>query len=75
LAANPLDSIPILHSNADAPAALFLDFDGHFDENLDGGGPGVGPATTPVYDTDGDETTFSDTELANIQAAWEHVAE
>ena len=31
--------------------------------------------TTPVYDSDGDVTTFSEVELAYIQAVWEVVAE
>jgi hypothetical protein len=31
--------------------------------------------TTPVYDVDGDATTFSEGELAYIQAVWEVVAE
>lgn len=71
LSGNPLTSIPVLHSNAGAPATLFLDFDGHF-EALSFG---VSNVTTPAYDFDGDPTTFSDAELANIEAIWFRVAE
>jgi VCBS repeat-containing protein len=68
---NPLDSIPALHSNPNAPATLFLDFDGHF-ESVWGAYNNV---PTPVYDVDGDETTFSDDELNRIQEMWVRIAE
>jgi hypothetical protein len=57
--------VPVLHSYPGAAATLFLDFDGH-----------VGSArTTPVYDADGDATTFSTAELAFIEDLWRVVAE
>ena len=70
-ALSPLESLPALHSNPGASATLFLDFDGHF-EPVWGSYTDV---TTPVYDVDGDATTFSDTELANIASIWARVAE
>ena len=71
LSLSPLDSIPVLNSNPGAPASLYLDFNGHF-EPVWGSYTNI---TTPVYDIDGDPTTFSDAELANIRAVWETVAE
>lgn len=70
-ALSPLSSIPILHSNPGASVKLFLDFDGHF-EPVYGDFTDI---TTQVYDRDGDGTTFSDTELANIATIWAMVAE
>jgi hypothetical protein len=67
----PLSSIPTLDSNPAATTKLYLDFDG--DAPSTWGSYSV-PAT-PAYDTDGDPTTFSDAELANIQQIWARVAE
>ena len=71
LSLSPLDSIPVLNSNSSASASLYLDFNGHF-ESVWGSYTNV---TTPVYDVDGDRTTFSDLELANIRDIWSIVAE
>ena len=71
LSLTPLDSIPALNSNSNAVASLYLDFNGHF-EPVWGTYTNI---TTPVYDADGDMTTFSDLELANIRTMWETVAE
>jgi hypothetical protein len=71
LSLSPLSSIPVLNSNPTAAASIYLDFNGHF-EPVWGSHTNI---TTPVYDVDGDLTTFSDVELANIQAVWETVAE
>jgi hypothetical protein len=68
---NPLSSIPQLSSNAGATAKLFLDFNGHTQASW-GNWTNV---VTPVYDRDGDRTTFSDGELASIQEIWARVAE
>ena len=70
-ALSPLESIPILHSNPGATVKLFLDFDGHFEPDYNG----IIDITTQAYDVDGDASTFSDTELANIQTIWAMVAE
>src|SRR5262245_26896802 len=81
--ANPLSAIPALHSNPSAAAKLYLDFDGHF-ESVWGGwyDPVLGThwggwenVRTPVFDFDGDRTTFSDDELAAIREIWARVAE
>ena len=71
LSLSPLDSIPVLNSNPGATASLYLDFNGHF-EPVWGSYNNV---VTPVYDVDGDSTTFSDVELANMQTVWESVSE
>src|SRR6185369_11142317 len=55
--------LPLLHSNPEAFAKLFLDFDGY---------PQWG---RPAWGTDGDPTTFSDSEAASITAMWEAVSE
>ena len=68
---NPLSSLPQLHSNAGATAKLFLDFNGNFEATWGS----WSNATTPVYDQDGDATTFSDGELASIYEIWARVAE
>jgi hypothetical protein len=67
---HPLDSIPLLHSNPSARAKLYLDFDGNFEAQW-GGYTNV---TTPVYDSDGDLSTFSDAELQSMFVAWSRVA-
>ncbi|TWU20771.1 DUF5050 domain-containing protein [Bythopirellula polymerisocia] len=68
-ALHPLSSLPQLHSNPSATVKLYLDFDGDVEPNW---GSGV---TTPVFDFDGDPTTFSDSELQSILVAWSKVAE
>jgi Ca2+-binding RTX toxin-like protein len=67
-----LSALPLLHSNPTAKAKLYIDFDG---------APAVGqwvgfdvPAT-PAYDTDGDPTTFTSSELSDINEIWARVAE
>lgn len=67
----PISENPVRNSNPGAPISLYLDFDGHF-EPVWGAYSNV---TTPVYDIDGDATTFNDTELARMQTAWEAVSE
>jgi|GEM_PF-1363301 len=67
----PLSSVPVLNSNPSATAQLYLDFNGHPAMNWDG----YAVPATPAYDTDGDASTFSDTELSNIQQIWARVAE
>jgi hypothetical protein len=67
----PLTAIPVLNSNPGATAQLYLDFDGHF-EPVWGAYNNV---TNPAYDVDGDESTFTDHELANIVDIWKAVSE
>jgi hypothetical protein len=68
---NPLSSLPQLSSNPGATAKLFLDFNGHFQASW-GAWSNI---TTPVFDQDGDPTTFSNSELSTIQQIWARVAE
>lgn len=58
-------------SRPGAPVTVYLDFTG--DTTAAWGS--FSPGTTPAYDTDGDPTTFSSTELSNITAIWEQVAD
>ena len=67
----PLAALPALHSNPGAAKSIYLDFNGHVE-------PVFGSytnAATAVYDIDGDPTTLSDMELANIRTIWETVVE
>src|SRR4051794_28790996 len=59
----PLSSVPQLHSNSGAGAALYLDFIGAPAQTW---GPYNVPQT-PAFDQDGDATTFSSGEIAAIQ--------
>ena len=68
---NPLTAIPALHSNSSATVKIYLDFNGDFLATWGG----YSNVTTPVYDIDGDATTFSDAELIRIQEIWARVAE
>ena len=68
---HPLSAIPALSSDPGAPNTLYLDFHG---EPAQQWGLNAIPAT-PAYDADGDPTTFSDQELANLQEIWARVAE
>jgi hypothetical protein len=67
----PLTSVPTLDSLPGATDKIYLDFVGA--PAMNWGGYSV-PAT-PAYDIDGDPTTFSSTELANITQIWSIVAE
>ena len=64
-------TVPALNSRVGAKATLYLDFDG------DPASTWVGyhPTSTPAYDIDGNVSSFSATELANIREIWARVAE
>ncbi len=63
--------VPILNSLPNAPAKLFLDFNGRVTSSW-----GLySNITTPPFDQDGDTTTFSSGEIAAIQEIWARVAE
>jgi len=64
-------TVPVLSSLPGAQAAIYLDFDGHFEANWGS----YGAITSPAYSTDSDLNNFSSTELANIEQIWRHVAE
>ncbi|HVJ68657.1 MAG TPA: SdrD B-like domain-containing protein [Caulifigura sp.] len=67
----------LLASRPGATKTIFLDFDGHttsrtyWNSNYTRGRDIV----TPAYSIDGDDSTFSDVELATIQCIWQRVAE
>ena len=62
-----------LHSNPDSNYTIYLDFDGHVTENTDW--KDGARIESPAYDTDGDVSSFSNTEKENIQKIWQEVAE
>ena len=62
----PLSAIPALHSNPGAPITIYLDFDG--DAARQWGTYNV--PNLPAFDTDGDATSFSPAELADIRQIW-----
>ncbi|HEX6987772.1 MAG TPA: Ig-like domain-containing protein, partial [Planctomycetaceae bacterium] len=72
-----LSTVFRLHSRPGATKVIYLDFDGHvtrgtsWNSNYNGGADIVSPA----YDRDGDPTTFSDAERAEIHRIWQRVAE
>jgi hypothetical protein len=70
-ASSPLTAVPALSSNPSAAAKIYLDFTGDSTTTWGTYTPGV----TPAYDTDGDATTFSDSELTSIQQIYSRVAE
>ena len=67
----PIASLPALHSLNGAAAAIYLDFDGHTEATWGT----YSNVVVPVFDTDSDLTTFSDSEQAVITEVWERVAE
>src|SRR5581483_2667975 len=71
LALHPLSAVPALNSDPAAADGLYLDFVGDNTPNWGSNHPG----TTPAFTTDGDPTTFSDSELADINEIWSRVAE
>lgn len=74
-------SIPIedtfkLHSRPGAERVIYLDFNGHVTTNS-AWNAGTAPDTivSPPYSRDSDSSTFSDSELRDIQSMWRQVAE
>jgi len=63
--------VPQLSSNPSAHVKIYLDFDGAPATSWQG----YNVPTTPAYDSDGDPTTFSSTELNVITQTWSRVAE
>ena len=67
----------LLHSNPGADHVIYLDFDGHVTSGTAwndafAGGEDI---VTPSFSTDGDSSSFSDSEKALIQRVWARVAE
>ena len=73
-------TVPALESNPGAEATLYLDFNGHFEETWGYEGGDVGrnvwhDVSTPVFDLDGDSTTFNSEERDWIEEIFWTVAE
>lgn len=73
----PLDQTFKLHTRPGASKVIYLDFNGHtttgtpWNTNFASGADIV----TPAFDTDGNPSSFSATELAAVQEVWRIVAE
>eukprot|EP00882_Tetradesmus_deserticola_P021045 GHRQ01022760.1.p1 GENE.GHRQ01022760.1~~GHRQ01022760.1.p1 ORF type:complete len:256 (+),score=44.78 GHRQ01022760.1:52-768(+) len=64
-----------LSSRPGALKKIVLDFDGHTTTSSKWNVGGQLVITSPPWDTDGDPTSFTDTELAQLKAIWSIVAE
>jgi PKD repeat protein len=66
-----------LHSKPGKTRVIYLDFDGHTTSGTSWNAGFIAGAafTSPAYDTESTPTTFSTTELANIQEIWKRVSE
>jgi hypothetical protein len=64
-----------LSSRPSAQKKILLDFDGHVTTNSKWNSASQPTITSPAWDTDGDPTSFSGTELAQIKTIWSIVAE
>ena len=75
VAAFPYDQTFKLHSRPGSKRVLLLDFDGHMTTGTAWNSSYGDPILSPAYDTDGDRTSFSNTEMDRIQNVWRSVAE
>ncbi|BAY34078.1 hypothetical protein NIES2107_59830 [Nostoc carneum NIES-2107] len=64
-----------LNSNAGANHTIYLDFNGHTTTGTSWNSQYASSIVSPAYDTDGNASTFSNTELENIWNIWRRVAE
>lgn len=65
-----------LHSRPQASKKILLDFDGHVTTGTPwNSSRGIASIVTPAYDKDGVPSSFNATELADIKAIWQAVAE
>lgn len=71
VASSLMPVVPAFSSRPGASDKLVIDFDGDFS----GSWGGFSPGQTPAYNTEGDESTFTAGELANIEYIWQRVAE
>ncbi len=74
LAPFPLDQTFKLHSNSTVKRVIYLDFKGHTTTGTQWN-KAFGKVVTPPYDTDGDPSALSDTELTSIQLIWQRMSE
>ncbi len=68
-------AVPAFNSVPGAPYTIYLDFGGFTFNGNWGNNASYTPGTTPAYDNNGNATTFSSTELANIKNVWSRVSE
>ncbi|MDY7012088.1 MAG: hypothetical protein SVX43_00585 [Cyanobacteriota bacterium] len=73
----PFDASQVfnLNSNSNADRIIYLDFDGHTTTGTRWNDNYGSRLLTPAYDTDGNVSSFSNTELENIWQIWQRVAE
>ncbi len=71
--------LPFLDSKPDAPATIYLDFNGNVESDwfhFEGSGEQhFANVSTPTFDTDGNPATFGAAEQATITEIWSRVAE
>ncbi|NET57397.1 MAG: S8 family serine peptidase [Symploca sp. SIO2E6] len=67
--------LPLLSSNPNATAKMFLDFDGHTTSGTAWNFLYNNNIVTPAYSLDADTSSFSTTELEAITEIWQRVAE
>jgi len=70
----PVANPPIYHSRPGSSRVVILDFNGHYVTGTAWNG-GSGEFDAIPFDTDGDITTFSDSEQTAIKRIWQRVAE
>jgi hypothetical protein len=66
-----LPAVPAHNSLPGASASLYLDFDGHYQQDWGG----YHNLSTPVFDLDGNPASFSAAEEAAIKEIWQRVSE
>lgn len=72
----PLDQTFKLHSRPGSKRTVYIDFDGGSVSGTSWNNSTNGEAIVyPAYDLDGNQASFSDTELAKIQDIWKRVSE
>lgn len=72
----PAQQTFLLHSRPGAKRVIYLDFNGQtVSDTAWNSGYGIAAIDAKAFDLDGSPSTFSDTELARIQAIWQRVAE
>ena len=71
-----LDEVPVYNSNPDAPNVFYLDFNSHVvSETAWNSDNKNQPIHAVAYDTDGDNQSFSQSELDDIFEIWSRVSE
>ncbi len=71
----PISVPPVRHSKPGAPNVIYLDFSGHTLTDTAWNDSAHPTYIAKPFDKDGDPTTFSDAEQADIVRIWERVAE